>query len=125
MRTRIAIFDDNKNIRNSIVLLLSTDPIFEIVGTFGMAGNFLEKVSQCRPDVILMDIEMAGTDDTAMLRNLKKALPHIYILIQTVFEDEERISKLLQAGASGYILKSGLNQSLRQTIIALKETGHL
>ena len=125
MRTRIAIFDDNKNVRNSIVLLLTTDPAFEIVGSYGSAQNFVEKVLQSRPDIILMDIEMPGIDETETIRQVKKEVPNVQVLIQTVFEDEDRIDELLRAGASGYILKSGLNQSLRTTILELISTGHL
>lgn len=125
MRTRIAIFDDNKNIRNSIILLLTTDPSFEIVGSYGSAQNCVEKVLQSRPDVILMDIEMPGINEIDTIRQLKKEMPHVQVLIQTVFEDQDRIDALLHAGASGYILKSGLNQSLRSMILDLTSTGHL
>lgn len=125
MRTRIAIFDDNKNIRNSVALLLTIDPSFEIVGSYGSAQNCVEKVLQSRPDIILMDIEMQGINEIDTIRQLKKEVPHAQVLIQTVFEDEERILELLRAGASGYILKSRLNQSLRNTILELTSTGHL
>jgi len=124
MRTRIAIFDDNKNVRNSIILLLSTDPAFEVVGSYGTGLHCVEKVLQSQPDVILMDIEMPGIDEIATIKQLKKEMPEIHILIQTVFEDEERILELVGAGASGYILKSSLNQSLRSLILDLKIKGH-
>ncbi|MET1057134.1 MAG: response regulator transcription factor [Pedobacter sp.] len=117
MRTRIAIFDDNKNIRNSIILLLKTDPSFEVVGSYGNALNCVEKVLLSKPDVILMDIEIPEIDT---IKQLKRELPEIHILIQTVFEDEERILELITAGASGYILKSSLNQRLRNLIFSLK-----
>jgi DNA-binding NarL/FixJ family response regulator len=124
MSTRIAIFDDNKNIRNSIILLLRTDPAFEVVGSYVNAQNCVEKVLLSKPDVILMGIEMPGIKEVDIVRQLKKEVPHVQVLIQTVFEDEERILELLRAGASGYILKSGLNQSLRNAILELKATGH-
>jgi len=124
MSTRIAIFDDNKNIRNSIILLLKTDPAFEVVGSYGNAQNCVEKVLLSKPDVILMDIEMPGINEIDTVKQLKKEVPHIKVLIQTVFEDEERILELIRAGAAGYILKSGLNQSLRNTILELNATGH-
>lgn len=124
MRNRIAIFDDNKNIRNSIILLLTTDPSFEIVGSYSSVRNCVEKVLLSQPDIILMDIEMAADHETDTIPELKKAMPQMHILIQTVFEDEEKIHQLIQAGAAGYILKSSLNQSLRTTILALTKTGH-
>lgn len=124
MSIRVAIFDDNKSVRNSIILLLRTDPSFEVSGSYGNAQNCVEKVLLSKPDVILMDIEMPGINGIDVVRQLKKEVPHVHILIQTVFEDEERIEELLQAGASGYIFKSGLNQSLRSTIHELITSGH-
>lgn len=123
MSVRIAIFDDNKNIRNSIMLLLKTDPSFEVVASFGDALHCVERVVACKPDVVLMDIEMPGVNGIEAVRLLKKELPHVQVLIQTVFEDEDRIFESISAGASGYILKSTLNQTLRDAIIELQMGG--
>jgi DNA-binding NarL/FixJ family response regulator len=118
MSIRVAIFDDNKNIRNSIILLLKTDPEFELVGTFSDAKNCVEKVVACKPDVILMDIEMPEVNGIDAVRLLNHKVPNISIIIQTVFEDEDRIFDSLKAGASGYILKN----SLRNVGDAIRET---
>lgn len=123
MSIRIAIFDDNKNIRNSIIMLLNTDPTFEVVGTFCDAQNCVENVVSCRPDVVLMDIEMPGITGIQAVRLLTKEFPHIQILIQTVFEDDERVFDSICAGASGYILKNQLNSSLTSAIKELQTGG--
>ncbi|HEX9513194.1 MAG TPA: response regulator transcription factor [Puia sp.] len=123
MNIRIAIFDDNKNIRNSIALLLSTEPLFEVVGSFRDAGRCVEEISAIRPDVILMDIGMPGVNGIEAIRLLKKEDPHIQILIQTVFEDDDRIYDSILAGASGYILKSQLNTSLVNAVKDLHSGG--
>lgn len=123
MSTRIAIFDDNKNIRNSISLLLSADPSFEVVGAFRDAQDCVKKVMDCNAEVVLMDIEMPGINGIEAVRMLKSNLPNVLVLIQTVFEDEDRIFESIRAGASGYILKSALNQSLSDAIVELQAGG--
>jgi DNA-binding NarL/FixJ family response regulator len=123
MTTRVAIFDDNKNVRNSIELLLKTDPSIEVAGSFSHAMDCIEDVLECRPDIVLMDIEMPGVNGIEAIRLLKKDVPHIQVLIQTVFEDEERIFESLRAGAAGYILKSSLNQTLLGAITELQNGG--
>ncbi|GGH72428.1 DNA-binding NarL/FixJ family response regulator [Filimonas zeae] len=119
MSIKVVIFDDNKNIRNSIIMLLNTDPEFELVGTFTDAENCVEDVLACNPDVVLMDIEMPGVNGIEAVRKLRKEVPHISVIIQTVFEDEDRIFDSLKAGASGYILKSclkDLGNAIRETV---------
>ena len=118
MSLRIAIFDDNKNIRESITLLLNTVAEFEVVGSFSHVLDCVEDVKDCSPDVVLMDIEMPGMTGIEAVHAIKKELPHVQILMQTVFEDDDRVFESICAGASGYILKNHLNTRL---IDALKE----
>lgn len=123
MSLRITIFDDNKNIRNSIIMLLNTDPAFEVAGTFSDAQHCVQDVLESRPDVVLMDIEMPGVNGIEAVKLLTKEFPHIQILIQTVFEDDERVFDSICAGASGYILKNQLNNSLTDAIKELQTGG--
>lgn len=123
MNIRIAIFDDNRNIRESIALLLGTEPLFEVVGSFADTDCCVEKIAATNPDVILMDIEMPGMKGIEATRLLKTEFPHIQILMQTVYEDDDRIYESIVAGAIGYILKSRLNSSLIQAIRDLRSGG--
>src|SRR4030095_2580092 len=123
MSLRIAIFDDNKNIRDSISLLLRTVPEFEVVGLFSHGLDCVQDVRECNPDVVLMDIEMPGITGIEAVRALKKEMPHIQILMQTVFEDDDRVFESICAGASGYILKIHLNSRLIDAIKELQYGG--
>jgi DNA-binding NarL/FixJ family response regulator len=123
MSLRIAIYDDNKNIRDSISLLLGTAPQFSIVGSFDNVFFCIEDVKECNPDIILMDIEMPGMDGIEAVRLIKKNYPQVQILMQTVFEDDDRVFDSICAGASGYILKSFLNTKLIDAIIELQFGG--
>ncbi len=123
MSIRVAIFDDNKNIRNSITLLLNTAPSIEVVGVFSDALNCVNDVLNCNPDIVLMDIEMPEMSGIEAIKLLSKEVPHVQILIQTVFEDDDRVFDSICAGASGYILKNHLNTRLLDAIQELQTGG--
>jgi DNA-binding NarL/FixJ family response regulator len=123
MPLRIAIFDDNSNIRDSITLLLKTEKDFEVVGSFAHVLDCLQDVKKCNPDVILMDIEMPGMTGIEAVKILKKELPAVLIMMQTVFEDDDRVFDSICAGASGYILKNFLNTRLIDSIKELQFGG--
>lgn len=123
MSLRIAIFDDNKNIRESITLLLKTVPGLEVVGSFSHVLDCLEDVRECQPDIVLMDIEMPGMTGIEAVKLIKQELPHVQILMQTVFEDDDRVFDSICAGASGYILKNHLNTRLVESIMELQYGG--
>ena len=123
MSQRIAIFDDNKNIRESIAMLLNTMPDLLVVGTFSHVLDCVEDVKDCKPDIVLMDIEMPGMTGIEAVKAIKKELPHIQILMQTVFEDDDRVFDSICSGASGYILKNHINTRLLDSIRELQYGG--
>jgi DNA-binding NarL/FixJ family response regulator len=123
MPLRIAIFDDNSNIRDSISLLLKTEKGFEVVGSFAHVLDCMEDIRKCTPDIILMDIEMPGMTGIEAVKTIQKEFPHIQVLMQTVFEDDDRVFESICSGASGYILKNALNTKLIDFIKELQFGG--
>jgi len=123
MDVRIAIFDDNRNIRESIAMLLDTVQGFNVVGSFSHVLDCLDDIRESKPDIVLMDIEMPGMSGIEAVKLLKKEFPHIQVLMQTVFEDDERVFDSICAGASGYILKNQLNVKLIEALQELQFGG--
>jgi len=110
---RVAIFEDNKLVRESFEAILNGTDGFSCTGSFSSANNLRLDVDKSRPDIILMDIEMSGMNGIEATKAIKETYPDIKILIQTVFEDDEKIFAAVCAGASGYVLKSnGLTKLL-------------
>jgi DNA-binding NarL/FixJ family response regulator len=123
MSLRIAIFDDNRNIRESMEMLLSTVPGFDIVGSFAHVLDCEADVKACQPDLVLMDIEMPGRTGIEAVKSLKQQFPHVLVMMTTVFDDEEKVFASICGGASGYILKSFLNTKLIDAVMELQYGG--
>lgn len=105
----VALFDDSKAIRDSLGTLLGTTPGIGLCGCFPDAVQVLAKVAACKPDVVLMDIDMPGPkggNGIDAVRALHVEHPELPIMMLTVFGDEDRVYDSLRAGALGYLLKN-------------------
>jgi DNA-binding NarL/FixJ family response regulator len=102
---KVALFEDNYMLRDGYYQLINGTPGFKCVGAFDSANDVVFKINSSRPDVVLMDIDMPGTDGISATRMIKEHFPQIHIVIQTVFEDEEKIFESIHSGSNGYILK--------------------
>lgn len=104
-KIKIAIVDDEKLIRDSLNIIIGSDPNLEIIG---LCANGEEAYSLCKNnpiDVVLMDIRMPKVDGVTGTKLIKEASPNTKILILTTFNDDEYIFDAMKFGASGYLLK--------------------
>jgi DNA-binding NarL/FixJ family response regulator len=106
MEIRVAIFEDNKLVRDALQAILSGTPGFNCTGAFADGNRWMQDIKRSEPDVILMDIELPGLSGIEISQQIHQVYPEIKILIQTVFNDSDKIFQALCAGASGYILKN-------------------
>lgn len=106
MEIRVAIFEDNKLVREALNAILNGTPGYLCSGMFPNGDNWNMNILLSKPDVVLMDIEMPGLDGIELTKLIKEKYPDIKILIQTVFADNDKIFNALCGGASGYILKN-------------------
>ncbi len=102
---RIAIFDDNKTFTDNLSLLFEGSEDYVLTGVYPNAINVLQKVAKVSPDVVIMDIKMPEVSGIEAVATLKKEHPALPILMQTVFDDDDKVFAAICAGASGYILK--------------------
>jgi DNA-binding NarL/FixJ family response regulator len=119
MEIRVMIFEDNQSLRESLYQLIHGSGGFNCVGAFENCAHLLENVQKHKPDVVLMDIQMPGINGIEAVKILRDKYPDMKILMQTIFEDSDKIFQSICAGASGYILK---NTSPARFLDFIKET---
>ncbi|MDP4201849.1 MAG: response regulator transcription factor [Bacteroidota bacterium] len=123
MSIKIAVYEDNRALRESLTYLVSGIEGFELCGAFPNCLSALENCRENKPNVILMDINMPGMSGIEATRLIKDHLPEVNILILTVFDDKERIFDALCAGATGYLLKKSSAQQIVEAIEDLHAGG--
>ena len=102
---RVAIVEDSKTIRESLTHFVQTDAECECVFACATAEEALVEIPRHQPQVVLMDIQLPGLSGIDCTAQIKKLLPAVQIIMVTVYEDTDRISAALRAGACGYLLK--------------------
>lgn len=123
MLIKIFVYDDNAARRESLKTLIQMSDNMEFVGEAANCDNALPDMKTCKPDVVLMDINMPGVNGLQGLKLIKTKYPHIKVLMQTVFEDSEKIFNSIRNGASGYVLKKDSTQKLVNAIFEVYEGG--
>ncbi len=123
MEIRVAIFEDNKIMRNGFEAICNGTDGITVCGVFHDCTDLDYKIRKSNPHVLLMDIEMPGMDGITATRQTVQKWPEIKILIQTVFEDDDKIFAAICAGASGYILKSTSPARLVESIHEVYNAG--
>lgn len=114
---RIMLVDDHIVVRTGLRMLLEGQPNLTVIADAADGDEAIRAAQQCKPDVVLMDLSMPhGKDGLTATAELKKLLPDTNVLILTMHDDEEYLFRSIQAGASGYVLKSAPHEELLTAI---------
>lgn len=114
-KMKILIADDHSLFREGLRKLLESDNTFEIVSEVGDGQGVINMARKLKPDLILMDINMPGTNGLIATQVIKREFPNIKVIALTVFEGDQ-VLELVKAGVSAYMLKDVLGSDLIQTI---------
>jgi DNA-binding NarL/FixJ family response regulator len=121
--TKILVFDDNPGRLEALQLLIQNAGDMEYVGGRENCNRVELDIQETRPDVVLMDIDMPGTNGIEGLKRIRQLAPDIFIIMQTVFEDDEKIFAAIHAGAHGYFLKKTPPEKLIEGIHEVLDGG--
>ena len=102
---RVAIIEDQRQIRDGLATLLNLTEGFRCTGAYGSVEEALARLPREVPDVLLSDIGLPGLDGIEGVRRLRASFPDLLVLMLSVYDDNERIFDALCAGACGYLLK--------------------
>ena len=115
---RITIFEDTAIQFEGLKMLIEDQSDMLLAGAFRDATGVMNKIRRTKPDVILMDIKMPDVSGIEAVKEIKAEFPEIQIIMQTVFEEDDKVFAAICAGASGYLLKGS---SPDRFIEAIKE----
>lgn len=121
---RIALVDDHVLFRKGMAALIEDDERAELVFEASDGNELLEKLKTDQPDIVILDLEMKGMDGLEATRQVKKLYPHIKIIILTMHESDALISKLMEAGAGAYLLKSSDMGEAEKCVDSVYDTGY-
>jgi len=114
-KIRVLIADDHALVREGLRKLLELSDNIEILSEVGDGQGAINIARKEKPDVILMDVNMPGTNGISATRVIKREMPSIHVIALTIYEDEEVVD-MVRAGVSAYVLKDVAGSELIDTI---------
>jgi DNA-binding NarL/FixJ family response regulator len=123
MPITVSIVEDNDQLRGTLARVLNRDDGFSCVSQYANAEDAVKDLPQVKPNVVLMDINLPGMNGVECVRQLKKLLPEIQVMMLTVYEDTDNIFNALSAGANGYMLKRTTTKELLEAITEVHRGG--
>ena len=121
--TTIALVEDSAPMRRNLERMLRRAPGVRCVCACGTAEEALEQIPLCKPDVVLMDINLPGASGIECTARLKLQMPAMQVIMLTVYEDTTSIFSALKAGACGYLLKRSSPAEILEALTAVQTGG--
>ncbi len=120
---KVLVYDDNRGRQEGLELLINQTKDMVCVATFENCSNVVHEVEMFKPDVVLMDIDMPDVNGIEGLKLIRKHAPGVMVVMQTVFEEEEKIFEAIRSGAHGYFLKKTTPVKLIEGIRDVRDGG--
>src|SRR5258708_27660664 len=117
----LIIADDHEIFRDGLALMLSKQEVVTLVGQAGDGHELLQLVEEKNPDIVLTDIKMPRLDGISAAKILLQRYPKLKIIALSMFEEEDLIVEMLEAGARGYLLKNADKKEIMEAIMTVNE----
>jgi DNA-binding NarL/FixJ family response regulator len=122
-KLRILLADDHETVRTGLRVILNAQADMEVVGEAADGQAVIQKTEELQPDVVLMDVSMPRLNGLRATKALRERLPAVKVLTLTRHGDVAYLHQLLEAGASGYVLKQSRAAEVLQAIRAIASGG--
>ena len=116
MSVQVLIVDDQRMVRDGLVLLLDLLPDIEVAGTANDGAEAVNLTAELHPDVVLMDLHMPAMDGTEATRHIRQMHPEVQVIVLTTYADDASVFGALRAGARGYLTKDVSAEQISQAI---------
>src|SRR5687767_6097226 len=120
---KVALFEDKSDLQEVIAQVLKDEEGIDFCGAWENCDHVKRIMDIYRPDIVLMDIEMPGTNGIEGLKIIKQYFPDIDVLMLTVFDDDYNVFEAMCYGASGYLLKNAGSEKIIEAIYDLQNGG--
>lgn len=122
-KLNVFLVEDHNIVREGLKALIDAQSHMRVVGEAADGAQAIESVMQVKPDVVLMDVSMPGLGGADATREIKRRAPEVFVLALTAHENSDYVAQMLEAGASGYVLKRAAAADLTRAIEAVAAHG--
>ena len=123
MPIRVSIVEDLAEIREGLVDLVRSDKELLMIGSFEDAESAVQKLPDLQADIVVMDINLPGMSGIDCIKNVKEKCPGTQFMMFTVYENDDKVLRAMQAGATGYLLKRTKPEQILEGIKELNQGG--
>lgn len=116
VKLRVFLADDHMIVREGLKALVNAQPDMHVVGEADNGRAAWQLVRELRPDVVVMDVSMPEMSGAEATEQLRRECPRVKVLALTVYEDKSYLRQMLNAGASGYVLKRAVTEELVRAV---------
>jgi DNA-binding NarL/FixJ family response regulator len=113
---KVAIIEDDVRFRKSLRRVIESKPGLTCIAEYGTGAEAIERIPRDLPEVVIMDLNLPDSSGSEVTAHLKSLMPHISVVILTVYNDADHIFKALRAGADGYLLKQATASEILEAV---------
>ena len=115
---RVLVVDDHPTFVRAVSMLLAADDSIEVIGSASNGADALDVAVEQQPDVVLMDLNMPGMNGIDATEQIVQAVPHVAVIVLTMFDDDDSVVAAIRRGARGYLLKGARQDEIRRAVHA-------